>query len=166
MAFKGTGEVKRQEFLLFANVSKTETPEWEVIGKDLESLTVDLNNTVESKQNILGESSTTITRGTKSSSVSPYKVRKESKLGEIVYKMARDGAELSECELEFLQVFVFDEVSSGAYYASKQKCAIDVKSYGGDTKGLDIPFDIHFTGSKTEGTFDPGTKKFTAAPGI
>lgn len=166
MAFKGTGEIKRQEFLLFANVAKTETLEWEVIGKDLESLTVELNNEVESKQNILGESSTKVTRGTKSSSVSPYKIRRDSKLGEIIYKMARDGAELSDCELEFLQVFVFDEVSEGKFYASKQKCAVDVKSYGGDTKGLDIPFDIHFIGAKTEGTFEPKLKKFTATPSV
>lgn len=163
MAFTGTGEVKRNEFLLFANVG-TDAEEWEVIGKDLESLTVELNNEVESKTNILGESKTTITKGSKSSSISPYKVRKESKLGEIIYKMARDGKELSEVEMEFLQVFVFDEVASGTYYAIKQKCAVDVKSYGGDTKGLDIPFDIHFTGAETKGKFEVATSTFTETP--
>ena len=45
-------------------------------------------------------------------------------------------------------------------------CKLDflaVSSYGGDTTGYQIPFNVHYTGVKTKGTFDPATKKFTQA---
>ena len=34
---------------------------------------------------------------------------------------------------------------------------------GGDTTGYQIPFNVHYTGVKTKGTFDPAAKKFTQA---
>ena len=45
-------------------------------------------------------------------------------------------------------------------------CKLDflaVSSYGGDTTGYQIPFNVHYTGVKTKGTFDPASKKFTEA---
>ena len=38
-----------------------------------------------------------------------------------------------------------------------------MQSYGGDTTGYQIPFNVHYTGVKTKGSFDPATKKFTEA---
>ena len=38
-----------------------------------------------------------------------------------------------------------------------------IKELGGDTTGYQIPFNVHYTGVKTKGTFDPATKKFTQA---
>lgn len=164
MAITGTGQVKRNEFLLFANVGTKTAPEWEVIGKDLESLTIEMNNEVETTNNILGETNTTVTKGNRTSSVSPYKVRKDSELGKKLYEMSRNDSELSDVEMEFLQVFVFDEVGTGIYAADKQTAAIDIKSYGGDTKGLDIPFDLNFIGAKTDGSFKVSTSEFTPTP--
>ena len=43
-------------------------------------------------------------------------------------------------------------------------CKLDflaVSSYGGDTTGYQIPFNVHYTGVKTKGTFNPATKAFT-----
>ena len=45
----------------------------------------------------------------------------------------------------------------------REECYIEVSSYGGDTTGYQIPFNIHYTGAKTTGTFNPSTKAFTEA---
>ena len=40
---------------------------------------------------------------------------------------------------------------------------IGVVSYVGDTTGYQIPFNLHYTGFKTAGTFNISTKTFTPA---
>ena len=47
--------------------------------------------------------------------------------------------------------------------AIKEECYIEVSSYGGDTTGYQIPFNVHYTGVKTKGTFDVSKKTFTPA---
>ena len=60
-----------------------------------------------------------------------------------------------------MEVDATEEVKEGAYPAFKQNGAIDLKSWGGDTKGIGTPYDINWVGAKTYGTFNPTTKKFT-----
>ena len=84
------------------------------LGKDLEEYNPELSAEVESKKNILGESSINISSYEKTGSVEPY---------------------------------------------------IEVKSYGGDTTGYQIPFDLHYTGVKTKGYFDTATKTFKTEAG-
>ena len=54
-------------------------------------------------------------------------------------------------------------LAAGADPAVREECYIEIVSYGGDTTGYQIPFNVHYTGVKTKGTFDPATKKFTQA---
>ena len=74
------------------------------------------------------------------------------------YKMRDDSV-----EYPFLEVNTFEKVgqSQNEYDAWVQTGAVDLKSYGGDTKAIGAPFDIHFIGKKTYGSFNPTTKKFT-----
>ena len=58
---------------------------------------------------------------------------------------------------------LWDKDTAGAYPAVREECYIEVVSYGGDTTGYQIPFNVHYTGVKTKGTFDPAAKKFTQA---
>ena len=55
------------------------------------------------------------------------------------------------------------DLVAGGVAAVKEECYVEVSSYGGDTTGYQIPFNIHYTGVKTKGTFDPASKKFTEA---
>ena len=60
-----------------------------------------------------------------------------------------------------MEVDATEEATEGTYKAFKQKAAIDLKSWGGDTKGIGMPYDLNWVGPKTYGTFNPETKKFT-----
>lgn len=162
MAISGKGLISRKEFMHFVNVGTGETPEWELLGEGIEELSREMNNNVETKTDILGQTSTTVTKGNQVSSFDPFKCRKDSKLFQKLYQIYTDDLELSDVEMEFLEVSVFDEVSEGTYSAVKQTGAVDLKSIGGDTTGLDMPFDVNYIGAKTKGTFVAATKTFTA----
>ena len=62
------------------------------------------------------------------------------------------------CELIKLII----ENNKGGIYYPQQECYIEISSYGGDTTGYQIPFNVHYTGVKTKGTFNASTKTFTA----
>lgn len=156
---------KRNTYKIFMNVSESTTKEWEIIGKDIEELSRELNNEVESKTNILGETEVEITKGNQVTTCDPIKLRDDSKASKILYNIYKNDLELSDVEREFLEVNTSMPVTGqdGEYEAFTQVGAIDLKSWGGDTTGINSPFDINWKGSKTCGTFNPTTKTFTPA---
>lgn len=161
-------KAKRNTYRVFMNVSTTSTREWEIFGKDIEDLSREMNNEVNSFTNILGETEVDITKGAQVTSVEPIKYRDESKISKILYDIYKNDKELSEVEHEFCEVNTTQEIlgsndtPTGTYEAFVQIGAIDLKSWGGDTTGLNSPIDINWKGEKTFGTFDPTTKTFTA----
>lgn len=162
---EGTGKIARKDVMHFVDISSTATPEFEQLGDGIESLTREMNNNVETKQDITGVTSTNITKGNQVSSFSPFKAKKDSKLFAKLYKIYTDDLELSDVEMDFLEVSVFDEISEGVYSAIKQRGAVDLKSFGGDTTGLDMPFDVNFIGKKVKGNFTVATKTFAESTG-
>ena len=157
---------KRNTYKIFMNVSESTTSkEWEIIGKDIEELSRELNNEVESKTNILGETEVEITKGNQVTTCDPIKLRSDSKASKILYNIYKNDLELSDVEKEFLEVNTSMSVTGkdGEYEAFTQIGAIDLKSWGGDTTGINSPFDINWIGAKTYGTFNPTTKTFTPA---
>lgn len=54
--------------------------------------------------------------------------------------------------------------SSGSVVDAYREDVIVVPtSLGGDTAGVSIPFEVHYAGNRTKGTFDMTTKTFTPA---
>ena len=162
----GTGYVKREEFKLFADVSASgaAAPEWELQGDKIEDLSIEMNANVETTADITGVTTTTLDKYEEQTSVEPYRARKESKLFAILYDIVKYRKTLSDVERKFLCVNIFSNADA-TYDAWAQDCIIEVQSYGGDTKGLSIPYNIHWTGSRTYGTatITDGKVTFTAA---
>lgn len=158
MAISGTGKAKRESAILFMDVGESE---YEAIGKDNDDLTRERNNEVESQKNVLGETEVTVTNGNQVTSVDPFKFRRDSKIAQILYKIDKENLDGSDVEYPFIEVFTEDKETSGEYAAFKQTGAIDLKSWGGDTSAVAMPFDINWKGARTHGTFNPTTKTFT-----
>lgn len=158
----GKGDIKREEFKIFANVGTLESPEWEIIGKKIEEMSLEMNPNIETLTDVTGDVQTTLDKYEKQTSVSPYFARKESKMAAWLYNVVREERTLSEVEKEFLCVNIFAG-SDGKFDAWKQRAIVAVQSYGGSTKGLQIPYNIHWTGKKTYGTVSitEGTPTFT-----
>ena len=133
------------------------------LGKDLEEYSPELSANVEKKSNILGETSVTIDSYQKQGEVSPYYAEKGDPLFEKLQTIIDGDLVLDDLKTDIVEVKLWDEASAGAYPAVKEECYIEVSSYGGDTTGYQIPFNVHYTGVKTKGTFDVSKKTFTPA---
>lgn len=146
----------------FANDSEG-TAEYVRLGKDLEEYSPELSANVEKKQNILGNTSVTIDSYQKQGEVSPYYAEKGDPLFEKLQAIIDGNMVLDDLKTDIVEVKLWNEEASGDFPAVREECYIEVSSYGGDTTGYQIPFNIHYTGVKTTGTFNPSTKAFTEA---
>ena len=133
------------------------------LGKDLEEYSPELSANVEKKSNILGETSVTIDSYQKQGEVSPYYAEAGDPLFEKLQEIIDGDLVLDDLKTDIVEVKLWGEESAGAYPAIKEECYIEVSSYGGDTTGYQIPFNVHYTGVKTKGTFDVSKKTFTPA---
>lgn len=166
---EGTGSIKRQEFKLFADVSEKgdgSTPEWELQGDRIEDMSIAMNPNIETVEDVTGVSVTTLDKYEEQTSVEPYYAKRDSKMAAILYNIVRNRKTLSEVERTFMCVNIFAG-SDGSFDAWTQKCIIAVQSFGGNTKGLQIPYQIHWTGERKYGTatISDGTATFSPAGG-
>lgn len=133
------------------------------LGQDLEEYSPELSANVEKKNNILGNTTVTIDSYQKQGEVSPYYAEKGDPLFEKLQTIIDGDLVLDDLKTDIIEVKLWGEESAGAYPAIKEECYIEVSSYGGDTTGYQIPFNVHYTGVKTKGTFDVSKKTFTPA---
>ncbi len=135
---------------------------YERLGKDLEEYSPEMSAEVETKKNIFGETSILISSYEKTGSVEPFYAEKESALFARLQAIIDGNLVLDDLKTDVVEVKLWEAAEGGAYPAIKEDAYIEVTGYGGDTTGYQIPFTLHYTGVKTAGTFDPGTKTFTA----
>ena len=133
------------------------------LGADLEEYSPEMSANVEKKNNILGQTSVVIDSYQKQGEVSPYYAEKDDPLFEKLQAIIDGDLTLDNLKTDIVEVTLWGEASTGAYPAVKEECYIEIVSYGGDTTGYQIPFNVHYTGVKTKGTFNVTTKTFTAA---
>ena len=133
------------------------------LGSDLEEYSPELSANVEKKNNILGQTSVVIDSYQKQGEVAPYYAEKDDPLFEKLQAIIDGDLTLDNLKTDIVEVKLWGEASTGAYPAVKEECYIEIVSYGGDTTGYQIPVNVHYTGVKTAGTFNPNTRTFTAA---
>ena len=133
------------------------------LGQDLEEYAPELTANVEKKSNILGQTSVVIDGYQKQGEVSPYYAEEGDPLFEKLQGIIDGDLVLDDLKTDIVEVKLWGKDTAGVYPAVREECYIEIVSYGGDTTGYQIPFNVHYTGVKTKGTFDPATKKFTQA---
>ena len=157
-------KIERKYMAHFINAAKSgEEAVFERLGQDLEEFSPELSAQVETKKNILGQSSVLISGYEKTAAVEPFYAQSGSKLFERLQEIIDGDLVLDELKAEVVDVKLWEADETGAYPAVKEAVFIEITSYGGDTTGYQIPFTIHYTGEKVKGTFDVSTKTFTAA---
>lgn len=157
-------KIERKYMAHFINAAKSgEEAVFERLGQDLEEFSPELSAQVETKKNILGQSSVLISGYEKTAAVEPFYAQSGSKLFERLQEIIDGDLVLDELKAEVVDVKLWEAEETGAYPAVKEAVFIEITSYGGDTTGYQIPFTIHYTGEKVKGTFNVTTKTFTAA---
>ena len=155
-------KIERKYLAHFINtVHNGEEAVYERLGKDLEEFSPELSAQVDTKKNILGETSVLISSYEKTASVEPFYAEDGSKLFVRLQDIIDNGLLLDQLKTDVVEVKLWEE-AEGQYPAYRETVYIEVTSYGGDTTGYQIPFTLHYTGKKEKGTFDVESKKFTA----
>lgn len=156
------GKIERRYMAHYINSAVgTTTASYTRLGKDLEEYSPEMSANVEKKKNILGETSVMVTSYEKSGSVEPYYAEKGDPLFVRLQGIIDNNKVLDDCNTDVVEVHLWEEGVAGAYPAIKENAVIEVASYGGDNTGYQIPFNVHYTGEKVAGTFNPTTKTFT-----
>ncbi len=155
-------KIERKYLVHYINTAKPAAEAaYERLGKDLEEYSPELSAQVESKKNILGETSILISGYEKTAAVEPFYAEAGSALFQRLQEILDKGLVLDDLKTDVVDVKLWETAESGAYPAVKEEAFIEVTSYGGDTTGYQIPFTLHFTGNKVQGTFDVSAKTFT-----
>ena len=156
-------KIERKFMAHFINAGEGEEAVYERLGKDLEEFSPEMSAQVETKKNILGETSVVISGYEKTAAAEPFYAEAGSALFNKLQAIIDGNLVLDDLKTDVVEVKLWEQAEADAYPAVKEEVYIEVNSYGGDTTGYQIPFTVHFTGSKVKGTFDIGTKSFTAA---
>lgn len=139
------------------------------LGKDLDAFTVDLSPDVETSKNILGENSVKHNGYEPTSSADPVYFEYDDALTEKVMEIAMLRKSGDECKTSYVEVLLKPgdgDAAPTVVRAVREDVILIPTSYGGDTSGVQVPFELRFAGNRVEGSFDITTKKFTANSGL
>lgn len=155
-------KIERKLMAHYINTDTTgSTPDYVRLGQDLEEYSPEMSAEVETKKNILGQTSILISGYEKTADVKPYYAEKGDKLFERLQAIIDGDLILDDLKTDVVEVKLWETATEGTYPAIKEEAYIEVSSYGGDTTGYQIPFTLHYTGVKVKGTFNVTTNTFT-----
>lgn len=164
-ATPATGKIVRKYMAHYIDASfGSQTPNYVRIGKHLEEFNVELNPDTETFTNIIGETSFNHKGYDPSSDVSPY----YAEVGDALFEKLQEFVDKRETgdalKTTVIEAHLWEDISgTTSVTAYKQDAYVIPQSYGGDTGGYQIPYNINYVGERVEGTFNPSTKTFTAA---
>lgn len=159
-------KIKRMLMAHFIDTDATQlTPNYVRLGDDLEEFSVEMNANVETKKNILGNTTTSIDGYEPQASVEPYYAKIGDALFNRLQKIFDERLTLDDLITHVLDVHLWEEVSTGVFVAYREDAIIEVVSGGGDTTGYQIPFNVHLTGNRVKGKFTAATKTFVPDTG-
>lgn len=141
------------------------------LGKDLEEFTFDMAPDIETVTNILGETSIRHNGFEPTATVDPFYVASyDDALSAKVLDIAMNRLAGDDCKTTFYDVWLTPPAEAGGeptvHAAWREDCMIIPQSYGGDTSGAQIPFQIYPCGNRVKGTYDLTTKKFTSSTAL
>lgn len=154
-------------YLDYSFAGKIETATWEVIGDDIEEMSMELNPDTETKKNILGQTKTQDNGYEPSMDADPYYANPDKKLYTKIREIAFDRLKGDKCKTLLLEVIVEDTEAEN-HLAYVQEVIVKPQSYGGGTDGVNIPFNVSEDGKRTKGTvtatsLKSGNPEFTKA---
>ena len=157
-------KIERKYLAHFINAAQPgQEADYERLGKDLEEYSPELSAQVDTKKNILGETSVLISGYEKSAPVEPYYAVAGSTLFDRLQKIIDENLVLDALKADVVEVKLWEAEQEGKFPAIREEVYIEITSYGGDTTGYQIPFTLHYTGNKVSGHFDVSQRTFTQA---
>ena len=150
-------------------VADASKAEFEILGDDIEEMSVELNADTSQVKNILGQTKTIDNGFTPSMSADPWYANTESKLYPHLRDIVLEQLKGDERKTLMLEVIV-EDTEAETHLAYVREVKVTPTSYGGGTEGFNIPFTVDFDGAYAKGTvtadsIKAGAPVFTAEAG-
>lgn len=131
------------------------------LGKDLESYSEELNPQVDVRRNILGEQNVIHNGYQVQSTAEPFYADQDDELFAPIANIANNRLTGEDCRTTRVEVLV-DETGD-LIWAYKEDCWVVPNAVGGDTSGVQLPFNVYNAGNRSPGYWDVTNKTFTAS---
>ena len=150
-------------------VADASKAEFEILGDDIEEMSVELNADTSQVKNILGQTKTIDNGFTPSMSADPWYANTESKLYPHLRDIVLEQLKGDERKTLMLEEIV-EDTEATTHHAYVREVKVTPTSYGGGTEGFNIPFTVDFDGAYAKGTvtadsIKAGAPVFTADAG-
>lgn len=137
-------------YLDYSFKGAAETATWEILGDDIEEMSVELNPDTETKKTILGQTKIQDNGYEPSMDADPYYADPEKNLYPKIRDIALDRLKGDKCKTLMLETII-EDTGATKHLAYVQEVMVKPQSYGGDTSGINIPFNVSENGKRTKG---------------
>ncbi len=124
---------------------------FEILGDDIEEMSVEMNPETEQRKNILGQTKTIDSGFTPTMSADPWYANTDSGLYEHMKEIVFEQLKGDERKTLMLEVVV-EDTEATTHTAYLREVKVTPTSYGGGTEGFNIPFTVDFDGAYAKGT--------------
>lgn len=154
----------RKLLMTYVDVSDTNEPEWELVGKGVEDSSVELNPNTKTVTDILGVTETSVTKWEPKQSLDPNTVKGGSKLNYKLHKIWQDKKPELLSKFNVLIVYAYIGQANSFDAELQKNCTINITSIGGSAH-VDMPIEIMLSNDSEKGTvtMQDGTPVFAAA---
>lgn len=132
-------------------VADASKAQFELIGDDIEDMSVEMNPDTSQTKNILGQTKTVDNGFAPTMSADPWYADPEKKIYEHLRDIALEQKKGDERKTLMLEVVV-EDVEATTHLAYVREVKVTPTSYGGGTEGFNIPFNVEFDGAWVKGT--------------
>ena len=153
----------RKLLMTYVNVGKAEK-DWFLVGDGVEDSAIELNPSTETTTDILGVTTTSVTKWEPAQSFDPFTVKGGSKLAFKLHDIWASKKPELLSQFEVLIVYAYVGDASTGFDAELQKnCTINITSIGGDAY-VDMPIEINYSNDSVRGrvTMTDGAPTFSA----
>lgn len=157
------GKLTRRYLLHFIDASfGGDTPNWFLIGKNIEDVSVELNPSTEQKKNIWDESVVEDNGYEPSLDVETYYADTNDPIYAKLKDIAMNRLTGDDCKTKILEVII--DSKTGPHSAWTEDIVVKPQSYGGASGVVNIPYNIMFDGNRQQGTAAIADKVPTFTP--
>lgn len=159
--------IDRELLIAYLNTGTSETPVWSAIGKRVEDTSEEMDWSQESKQDVLGNTFTTMKKPVITQTFDPIPLDAGDAAAVKMWNLAVKDHDAQALANQDMMIGHFYAASGDAKFAERyDSCAIAVTSIGGEGGGtLNIASEITYGGARTLGTVAKSTTgkiEFTA----
>lgn len=161
--------IKRELMIAYLNTGTNANPVWSAVGKRVEDSSMEIDWGEETKQDILGESYSTMKKPTITQSFDPCELDAgDAALVKLWNTAIKDQDYNALCAMDMLIIHSYAGDAATPFAERYESCSVRPSSLGGAGGGtMGMPFEVTYGGKRSTGTAakddQTGAVTFTAA---